>query len=653
MSVRRRAVFVLALVVFTITPATAFAGGTGKGHGDPSAHRSLRQAVTDQNFYFVMADRFANGDTSNDNGGLPPGKGAGQSGFDPTGKGWYHGGDLKGLTREDRLHQGARDDRDLADAELQEQGRPAAGQLGRLPRLLDHRLHADRPAPGHQRRTCARSSTPRTRAGSRSTSTSSPTTRPTSSSTTEADQRKPYTSKDRLAVPHGVGHAVRRPRLRRREPRLPGALADRPAVVRRRPGPLGSFPYHPCVPDAERNVKVPAWLNDVSLYHNRGDTTFIGENSALRRLLRARRPVHGEPAVVNGMIDIYKGWIRDFRIDGFRMDTMKHVNDEFWQKFSPAIVDYAKSQGIDDFYMFGEVAEDFSQPFLSHFTTHDDVQGVLDFPFQMSAVDFAGHSKPTADLKTFFENDDWYTDGDSNVYNLPTFLGNHDRGRIGMFLRNANPGASGGRAAGARRARARADVLLARQPRRLLRRRAGLHGRGRRPGRAPGHVPVAEPAVQQPRRPDRRRRRRGQERQHRLGRDADGRQLRPRATCSTASSPAWPPSPSATRRCATAPSSTGTRRRARAIYAFSRIDRSRKHEYVVALNNSEQPASASVPTFVPDSKWEKVWGSGDQRLRSGADKRARRRRSPRCRRSCTAPRSTSRAAARRRAVSVA
>ena len=120
---------------------------------------------------------------------------------------------------------------------------------------------------------------------------------------------------------------------------------------------------------------------------------------------------------------------------------MKHVNDEFWQKFSPAIVDYAKSQGIDDFYMFGEVAEDFSQPFLSHFTTHDDVQGVLDFPFQMSAVDFAGHSKATSNLKTFFENDDWYTDGDSNVYNLPTFLGNHDRGRIGMFLRNANPGA--------------------------------------------------------------------------------------------------------------------------------------------------------------------------------------------------------------------
>src|SRR5215217_3437544 len=51
-------------------------------------------------------------------------------------------------------------------------------------------------------------------------------------------------------------------------------------------------------------------------------------------------------------------------------------------------------------------------------------------------------SSPTNQLRDFFVDDDWYTDGDSNVYNLPTFLGNHDRGRIGMFVRNANLGAS-------------------------------------------------------------------------------------------------------------------------------------------------------------------------------------------------------------------
>ena len=36
------------------------------------------------------------------------------------------------------------------------------------------------------------------------------------------------------------------------------------------------------------------------------------------------------------MEEIYDAWIRDFGIDGFRIDTMKHVNLEFWQQFLPA-----------------------------------------------------------------------------------------------------------------------------------------------------------------------------------------------------------------------------------------------------------------------------------------------------------------------------
>ncbi|MBK8461147.1 MAG: hypothetical protein IPL43_14070 [Micropruina sp.] len=36
-----------------------------------------------------------------------------------------------------------------------------------------------------------------------------------------------------------------------------------------------------------------------------------------------------------------------------------------------------------------------------------------------------------------FAGDDWYTDHDSNAYNLPTFLGNHDMGRQTMMLKSA------------------------------------------------------------------------------------------------------------------------------------------------------------------------------------------------------------------------
>ncbi|MGZ9194792.1 MAG: pullulanase-associated domain-containing protein, partial [Gemmatirosa sp.] len=56
------------------------------------------------------------------------------------------------------------------------------------------------------------------------------------------------------------------------------------------------------------------------------------------------------------------------------------------------------------------------------------------------------------------------------------------------------------------------------------------------------------------------------------------------------------------------------------VYAFSRIDRSRRREYVVALNNAEQSASASIPTYIRRGKWEKVYGDGAGRLRSGRDR---------------------------------
>ena len=60
------------------------------------ARSSLRAPLTKERFYFVMADRFANGDPSNDTGGLTGSRDV--TGFDPTDKGFYHGGDLKGLT---------------------------------------------------------------------------------------------------------------------------------------------------------------------------------------------------------------------------------------------------------------------------------------------------------------------------------------------------------------------------------------------------------------------------------------------------------------------------------------------------------------------------------------------------------------------------
>ena len=123
-------------------------------------------------------------------------------------------------------------------------------------------------------------------------------------------------------------HRRRRHRLRRRDF---AGTRDFPAL-----DATTSFPYTPVFrTPADATVKVPAWLNDPTIYHNRGDSTFAGESTDLRRLLRPRRPLHrAARRSSTGMEDIYKAWV-DFGIDGFRIDTVKHVNMEFWQSFTP------------------------------------------------------------------------------------------------------------------------------------------------------------------------------------------------------------------------------------------------------------------------------------------------------------------------------
>src|SRR5688572_25586008 len=92
-----RAVVVLGVLLATVLAAPAWAGG--KRDGD--ARHSLRAPLTGESFYFVMADRFANGDAANDTGGIVPTDPAlpdyQEHGFAPERRGFYHGGDLDGL----------------------------------------------------------------------------------------------------------------------------------------------------------------------------------------------------------------------------------------------------------------------------------------------------------------------------------------------------------------------------------------------------------------------------------------------------------------------------------------------------------------------------------------------------------------------------
>ncbi|MGL5510874.1 MAG: alpha-amylase family glycosyl hydrolase, partial [Microcoleaceae cyanobacterium] len=57
----------------------------------------LQRDIRDDVFYFVLPDRFFNGNASNDQGAKEIGN-ISHGGYDPTNKGMFHGGDLVGLT---------------------------------------------------------------------------------------------------------------------------------------------------------------------------------------------------------------------------------------------------------------------------------------------------------------------------------------------------------------------------------------------------------------------------------------------------------------------------------------------------------------------------------------------------------------------------
>ena len=230
-----------------------------------------------------------------------------------------------------------------------------------------------------------------------------------------------YVAKATSPYKDADGNGLRRPRLRRHG-HLPAA------------GPRHSFPYTPVFPDAGRRDRQGPGLaqrpDDVPQPRRLDLRRRV---QRVRRLRRPRRPVHrAARGRRRAWSEIYKAWV-DFGIDGFRIDTVKHVNMEFWQQFAPAVLSHAKAVGNDDFFMFGEVF-DADPAFMS--PVHDrraSCRRRWTSASRRSAVDFA-KGKATTKLRDFFAGDDYYTDTDSNAYELPTFLGNHDMGRVAMLL---------------------------------------------------------------------------------------------------------------------------------------------------------------------------------------------------------------------------
>ncbi|MBB4660181.1 alpha-amylase family glycosyl hydrolase [Parvularcula dongshanensis] len=411
-----------------------FAGAASGQDAAGQGAAALNRPVTDDVIYFLLPDRFDNADPSNDEGGLSGDRLT--TGYDPTDKGFYHGGDLAGVERRLDYIRG------LGATALWVGpvfvNKPVQGPPGQEsaayhgywitdftrvdPHLGTEAEFASLVGAAHERgmkvfldivvnhtadviqyRECVEEA----ECGYRSL----------------ADY--PYTTKGR---PNGdvinrgfAGDEVR--------------SEDNFAKLTR-----PDFAFTPYVPNIEAAVKAPDWLNDPIYYHNRGNSRFEGESSLYGDFSGLDDLMTEHPDVVRGMIGIYGDWIERFGLDGFRVDTARHVEPGFWQRFLPAMKARAEAAGRPGFFIFGEVAVRDPAVLAAH-TRLDGFEAVLDFALQEATVDVIARGAPTKRLSEVFAADVLYEGGTDATRRLPTFIGNHDDGRFSTFVAQSRPDA--------------------------------------------------------------------------------------------------------------------------------------------------------------------------------------------------------------------
>jgi glycosidase len=414
----------------------------GQPENAPTPIEISDRSAADEIIYFVMPDRFENGDTSNDQGGLDGDRL--QHGYDPTARGFYHGGDLAGLTQRLDYIQGL-----------------GATAIWLTPIFQNQAVQG---GPGQESSAyhgywITDFTRPDAHLGSRDEFR-------TFVQAAHARGMRVYmdiiTNHTADVFAYRECHDPDSPLYIDPQGQCPyRRIGDYPWTTQGGPdgapineGFVGDDPvnqtaanyarltdpnwaYTPSLPDGAP-VRTPDWLNDATLYHNRGESFWFGESELYGDFSGLDDLNTEHPRVLDGMIDIYKDWITEFRVDGFRIDTAKHVQPEFWVRFSDEIMDHARSEGIEHFHMFGEVYE-FDAGQLARYISEAGLPAYLDFAFQGTARGFVVDGEPGDTFQDLFRIDAVLEGGFATASTLPTFLGNHDMGRMAGFLREAHP----------------------------------------------------------------------------------------------------------------------------------------------------------------------------------------------------------------------
>jgi glycosidase len=311
------------------------------------ATASVRSPIAADTFYFVMTDRYRDGDPANNSGGL-----AGPSavtGFDPSSNAYYHGGDLAGLT-------GRCDPSDPEDDGLARIKRLGFTAVWVTPPFVQRTVQGSSAAyHGYWFLDITR---PDPHLGTEAEFAAFMACAKSLGLKVFLDVVVNHTA-DVITYPQGntygpIGKAPYRTAAGRVfNPWSYTAGSAFPRLSARR-----SFAKTPTVPEQYRGVKGPSVLNEVTRYHNRGDISWgscVGRCEMDGDFYGLDDLMTEDWTVVRALAAAYGSWITKYGVDGFRLDTAKHVDPYFFGRWLPLVQQAATAAGKPSFTSFGEV----------------------------------------------------------------------------------------------------------------------------------------------------------------------------------------------------------------------------------------------------------------------------------------------------------
>ncbi len=141
--------------------------------------------------------------------------------------------------------------------------------------------------------------------------------------------------------------------------------------------------------------------------------------------------------VRNAMYYAYGRWLNLVDFDGFRIDTLKHVEHGFWRDFCPRIREQMNKLGKERFFMFGEAFSG-DDKLIGSYTFQDELDSAFYFSQKYVLDEVFKRGGPTGAIKNLFDqrSDNYGTEeqrlgaGHAPTKLLVNFLDNHDVARF-------------------------------------------------------------------------------------------------------------------------------------------------------------------------------------------------------------------------------